>query len=157
MYFTLCTNKDLYEWDKTGDFGSIYGELFINIDGFIFPDEGWIDIVSSVLIMWVENIASLLQSNSDNEEREFCFMDGPYYFKVIGIKDETIKITLYDHYKQVNQEPYEVSFYNFLTEVSKVIVGINMDERLKEVKNAKELKNKYTRLKKIAKEKGYKL
>lgn len=157
MFFTLCTNKDLYEWDKTGVFGSVYGELYINIDGIIFPDEGWIDIISSVLIMWIENIASLLQSNAYNEEKEFYFMDGPYYFKLIGINDEMVKITLFDHYKQVNHEPYEVSFYNFLSEVSKVIIEIYMDERLKELQNVKELQKKYAYLKKIAKNKGYKI
>lgn len=74
MYLNLCTNKDSYEWDKTGVFGSIDGELFLEIDGIIFPDKGWVDIVSSVLIMWADNIISMLQSNSNAQVKDFCFM-----------------------------------------------------------------------------------
>ncbi len=61
MRLTLNTNKNTYEWDITGKHRSVYGELFIEIDGIKFPSEGWIDIISSVLIMWIDNITDLLQ------------------------------------------------------------------------------------------------
>ncbi len=84
-------------------------------------------------------------------------MDGPYFIKILGLKDEMVSFTLFDHYKQVNQEPYVISLYNLLSEVSKLAAGISKDERLKEVSNVTDLQEKYTLLKKIAKEKGYKL
>lgn len=153
MYLSLVSNKDTYEWDER----MLYGELFIQIADVAFPADGWTDIISSVLDMWCDSLISLLHSNLCGAEKELYFMDGPYFIKILGLKNEMVSFTLFDHYKQVNQEPYVFSLYNLLSEVSKVAAGISKDERLKEVSNVRDLQEKYTLLKKIAKEKGYKL
>lgn len=150
MCFSLNSNKDTYEWNER----SLYGELFIKIYDITFPDKDWIDIISSVLNMWTDNIISLLKSNLNREE-EFHFMDGPYYFVVTSKKNELIKITLFEKNKQVNEKPYEIMFYNFLSEISKIIVDLINDERLKEVKNINDLRRKYINLEKYIKIKGY--
>lgn len=151
-YFYLNSNKTSYTWNEI----SLYGGLFIEIDGYSFPDSGWDDIISSVLDMWIDNVQSLIQSNF-NITKDFYFMDGPYYFKVSNAGEEIANITLYRSKNAINSNPYKVSFYNLISEICKITSSILQDKKYRGIKNINEMRIKYTQLRKAVRTKGYKI
>lgn len=149
-YFYLNSDPGTYSWNER----SVYGKIFTEFDNIIFPHGGWSDIISSVLDMWVDNTIELLQSNS-NSTVEFNFMDGPYYFKAFCISEEILEITLFLRDIKVNESPYEISFYNFLSEIIKITSNVLRNEQIENVSSIKKLYKKYKKLKKLAEYKGY--
>lgn len=105
--FYLKSDSETYSWSED----SVYGEIFVEFDSIMFSHDGWSDIISSLLDMWIDNTIELLESIS-NSTVEFCFMDGPYYFKVSWIREDTLGITLYSRDSKVNEIRCEISFYN---------------------------------------------
>jgi len=151
--FSILTDKNTFEKNKR----NIVGELYIKIDNFYFPSYGWSDIISSVLDMWMDNLISLIQSDRDDEIKELFFMDGPYYLRIIGIKDDNVVITMFAHDKQINQNPIEVKFNNILWEIRKIITIIEIDYNLKKEYCINSLVQKLDFLEKIASKNGYKI
>lgn len=151
-YFCLSSNQTSYTWSEI----SLYGELFIEIDGYSFPNSGWDDIISSVLDMWIDNVQSLIQSNF-NITKDFYFMDGPYYFRVSNAGEEIANITLYKSKNAINSNPYKVSFYNLISEICKIASSILQEEKYRDIKNINEIRTKYAQLRKVARIKGYKI
>lgn len=152
MNYYLISSRDSYI--STRNDRSVYGELFMEIGDLIFPNKGWEDIISSVLDMWIDNISSLLKSKL-GVESEFCFMDGPYSFKVFNVNEEMINIDFYEDDVRLNTKTYQISFNNFLFENLKVISYLIKDERFEKNDSIEGLKRKYVELKKIAKNRGY--
>lgn len=151
-YFYLNSDLNTYTWNER----SIYGEFYIEIGTIMFPYADWSDIISSVLDMWIDNTIHLLQFNY-NSIAEFNFMDGPYYFNASCISNETLEIYLFSKNIKVNEKPYEISFYNFISELVKTTGIILKYEQIRDVSSIKELYKKYIKLKKLAKLKGYQL
>lgn len=151
-YFYLNSNQTSYTWNER----SLYGELFIEVDGYRFPDNGWEDIISSVLDMWIDNVQSLLQFNISGS-KDFYFMDGPYYFRVSNIDEEVVSLTLYQNKKMINDKPYVISFYNLISEISKIVRNILHEDKYREIKNVNEIRIKYVNLRKVAQTRGYKI
>ncbi|MBQ8814994.1 MAG: hypothetical protein IJZ85_10935 [Lachnospiraceae bacterium] len=59
---------------------SIWGNIYIEIDGTCFPDNEWYDAVSSVLEMWIDCVIEFVRKKK--EKCVLFFMDGPYEMQV---------------------------------------------------------------------------
>lgn len=55
---------------------SPFGEMWLRVGGFAFPNAGWTDFVVVILGWWAEAAADALTGSSDRYE--LCFMDGPF-------------------------------------------------------------------------------
>ena len=60
--------------------GSIVGRVWIEIDGFAFPEAGWYDFPVAILTWWIEALRGLVSHSSD--EATLRFMDGPFETRV---------------------------------------------------------------------------
>lgn len=135
---------------------SLYGELYLELDTCKFPEDGWDDIISSVLDMWIENIHSLLRNNF-SDVKDFCFMDGPYYFSVSNSSEDIANVTLYENRRALNDKPYQITYYNLISEICNIINAILNVDKYREIKTIDEIRTKYLLVKKLARAKGYKL
>lgn len=56
-----------------------FGEIYIELDNFAFPDKNWTDFGRVIVPWWLDAIRKLLL----NEKEVLCsFMDGPYRFSI---------------------------------------------------------------------------
>lgn len=55
---------------------SLWSLIYLQTDEFFFPSEVWTDATSSILVMWAENVSSILLGSSKSVE--LMFMDGDY-------------------------------------------------------------------------------
>ncbi len=151
-YFYLNSDFNTYTWNDR----SVFGDFYIEINDILFPNKGWSDIISSILNMWIDNIIKLLQGDLKTRV-EFDFMDGPYYFEATCGNNDLLDIYLFSRDIKVNDAPYEISFYNFISEIISITSSMLRTEKIKDVSSIKELSKKYSTLKKIAKYKGYEI
>lgn len=149
-YFYLKSDLNTYSWDNR----SVYGDFYIEIDNITFPNDGWSDIISSVLDMWIDNVIKLLESDFKTTV-ELNFMDGPYYLEVSCRCKDILEVHLFSRDIKVYENPFEVSFYNFLSEIIKVTSNMLRYQRLENVSSIKKLNKKYRELISVAKYKGY--
>ena len=150
MNFAVYSDKTSYQWDDS----NLYGELYVKLDGFVFPGDKWADMVCDVLIMWGQNLLSLLESNLTGEE-EFFFLEKPFSFTVAARGANSALITLYDDSKPLDYKNYEAPFFTVLYAIFSLIGEISSDQRLQNVQQVKRLKNLSVRLKKSGEELGY--
>lgn len=71
--FKLVVKRDLGDTEGSG----IYGDLFCKIGGKCFPTDKWQDIISSNLIMWMDEISKFIKSHR-KKTCDLSFMEGPY-------------------------------------------------------------------------------
>lgn len=74
----IVVNANTLEMSQTS--GNIVGEIYLNVDGKVFPDKGWSDFIVIILTWWIEAISKV------NTKRKFdsfklTFMDGPIFIK----------------------------------------------------------------------------
>jgi|SRR5215216_1843870 hypothetical protein len=56
--------------------GSIVGRIWLEVEGFAFPEVGWHDFPVPILTWWIEVLRELVTQPSDKESLRF--MDGPF-------------------------------------------------------------------------------
>ncbi len=148
MKFDLVSN--VYEWNEDG----ILGALHIEIDGSPFPKNRWSGSVGETLIMWSENLLSLLDAGLNGEE-EFFFPDSAYSFTVRQRGASPALLCLLENAKPIDERMYEVSFFIFLNAVSHLTDTLTGDGRFQGIPHVKRLKNVAARLKKTSEAHGY--
>jgi hypothetical protein len=66
---------DLAELERT-QMGSIVGRVWFVLDGQVFPERRWSDLIVKVLGWWIEEL--LRGQSTDETSMTLLFMDGPY-------------------------------------------------------------------------------
>ncbi|MFI6156714.1 hypothetical protein ACIBCA_29000 [Kitasatospora sp. NPDC051170] len=70
--------------------GSIWGDVWINIDGFDFPESNWNDMPLAFLVELLDAIADVRRREGDRRVR---FFDGPFWVDLSGQGDGTVSIS----------------------------------------------------------------
>jgi hypothetical protein len=148
MKFEVVSN--IYEWNETG----LHGALHIELDGSPYPKQRWSGSVSETLIMWSENLFSLLESGLSGEE-EFFFLDTSFSFTVCKRGASLATFRLLENAKPTDESSFEVSFFSIVSAVFRLIDGLVCDERFEGVQQMRRLKNMTERLKKASEKHGY--
>ena len=71
------------------ELNSIWGLIYLKFDSACFPDDTWYDAISSVLIMWFEEIIDLFTKRK--KQGILYFMDGPYRIEITVLDNDTIE------------------------------------------------------------------
>ncbi len=148
MKFEVVTN--VYEWNDA----SLIGALHIELDGNPFPENRWAGSISETMIMWTENLMSLLESGPGGSE-EFYFAGSSYSFLIRQNGASQAKVSLLENARPQNDSTYEVSFFGFVSAVFFTIDTLIDDSRFDEIQQVRRLKNMAQRLKKASEAHGY--
>lgn len=70
---------------------NVIGELYLKVENFCFPEEGWNDFVVVVLGWWQKTIMNIRNSKIGTTH-EFDFMDGPLFVKSTKISEDTMEL-----------------------------------------------------------------
>ena len=65
---------------------SPFGEIWLRVGWFAFPNAGWTDFVVVILGWWAEAAADALTGSS--ERHELVFMDGPFLATIRVVEDQ---------------------------------------------------------------------
>ncbi len=87
---------------------SLWGEIYVEVDGRCFPGEEWYDIASSILDMWLQNLIELLRGK---KRQRLYFMDGPYWMDA-ALHGDVCELSF-----SKENVTYSVSTYQFIQEV----------------------------------------
>lgn len=71
----LDVATDLTDLERT-QMGSIVGRVWFVLDGQVFPERRWSDLIVKVLGWWIEEL--LRAQSTDETTMTLLFMDGPY-------------------------------------------------------------------------------
>lgn len=71
----LDVATDLADLERT-QMGSIVGRVWFVLDGQVFPERRWSDLIVKVLGWWIEEL--LRAQSTDETSMTLLFMDGPY-------------------------------------------------------------------------------
>ncbi len=148
MKFEVVAN--VYEWNDV----SLIGSLYIELDGCPFPERSWEGSVSETLIMWAENLLSLLEAGPGGSE-EFSFPDSAYSFSIHQNSASQAMVSLLENAKPQDDSAYEVSFFSVVSAVYFTIDTLIDDSRFDEVQQVRRLKNMTQRLIKASEAHGY--
>lgn len=91
---------------------SIWGKIYVEIDGAYFPDNEWYDAVSSVLEMWMDSVIGFIRKKK--EKCVLYFMDGPYEMQFRAHEKNDIYIVC----KERDGEVYAEGIVDFQTLVN---------------------------------------
>lgn len=119
MGFKIHTDLDTYE---VGNW-NIYGEIYIEVEGIIFPFENWTDIVSGMLDMWLWNLLNLLKADMHGDY-ELHFMDGPYFIKISGDGSKIVSVSYYTNDTIKDNLIFKVNIISIIDEVLNVVEKI---------------------------------
>ncbi len=148
MKFEVVAN--VYEWNDA----SLIGALHIELGGSPFPEKRWAGSVSETLIMWTENLMSLLEAGPGGEE-EFLFLGSVYSFSIHQNGASQAVVSLLENSKPQDNPVYEVSFFSVVSAVYFTIDTLIDDSRFDEVQQVRRLKNMTQRLIKASEAHGY--
>lgn len=73
----IIVNNDTFIMNKSGN---VIGNIYFNIDGINFPDEGWSDFIIVILIWWIEAI-SKINPKRKSDTFQLGFMEGPLFVR----------------------------------------------------------------------------
>lgn len=79
----LITENSSIQQSNTG---TITGVIYVSIDGKIFPEKGWNDLIIVILNFWIDELNNMTAKHSKGE---FLFMDGPFRFKLSTTKTDS--------------------------------------------------------------------
>jgi hypothetical protein len=66
--------------------GAITGVIYVSVDGKMFPEKGWNDLIIVILNFWIDELNNMTEKHSGGE---FFFMDGPFRFKLSTTKTDS--------------------------------------------------------------------
>lgn len=69
----------------------IWGRLYVDVDGYCFPNEEWYDVVSSIVDMWTMDVVDFIET-----KKAHCvlyFMDGPFEIHLINHLDNSLMLS----------------------------------------------------------------
>lgn len=148
MKFEVVAN--VYEWNDV----SLNGALHIELDGKPFPEKHWSGSISEMLIMWAENLLSLLEAGADGNE-EFLFLGSLYAFTIRRSGSGKAMLILTGSPMSADEQYFEVSFYGMISAVFFCIDSLTGEKRFEEVQQVKRLEKMAQRLKKASEAQGY--
>ena len=148
MKFEVVTN--VYDWNE----GNLNGALHIELDGSPFPEKRWAGSVSETLIMWAENLLSLLEAGAGGSE-EFSFPGSAYSFLIRQNGASQAVVSLLENAKPQDNSAYEASFFGVVSAVFFTIDTLIDDSRFDEIQQVRRLKNMAQRLKKASEAHGF--
>ncbi len=146
MKFEVVTNA--YEWNDV----SLIGALHIELGGSPFPAQRWSGSVSETLIMWTENLLSLLEAGG---KEEFFFVGSADSFTIRLSGASKASLVLLENAKPTEPSVYEVSLFSIVSAVFHTASALISDSRFEEVQQIKRLKNMIQRLKIASEAHGY--
>jgi hypothetical protein len=74
---------------------SISGNIYWQFGNRYFPEIGWYDYVSTLLMWWTSSLLDI--SNGTIEKVTFQFMDGPYFIKLLQNPSCCLHVQFFDH------------------------------------------------------------
>lgn len=77
----------------------IWGVIYVESNGYSFPDEDWYDAVSSILDMWLATVINFMCSK--NSLCELYFMDGPYRLRLNRVSTSEVNVSMLKNDKEV--------------------------------------------------------
>ncbi len=83
--------KNNYEYNKMTK--TIFGTIFIDLNGNFFPCEDWTDFIYPVAYWWADE---LVKGILHNKQMELLFMDGSYCMHG-SISEKNLKLLCYDN------------------------------------------------------------
>jgi hypothetical protein len=81
------------------------GDIYIELDGYFFPEKNWYDFGENLLSWWTEEFTKLL--NREETKVECGFMDGPVRFDLKFLKNNIWLIRCIREYSESEECEYE--------------------------------------------------
>ena len=101
MFKIIMDFDNLEDSAQTTNF-SVWGNAYVEHDGFFFPNKEWYDVTSSLLDMWLSEISNFFSGNCDN--CELYFMDGPFLIYLTQLSKNYVCISLIERPGKVQRE-----------------------------------------------------
>ena len=101
MFNIIMDFDNLEDSAQTTNF-SVWGNAYVEHDGFFFPNKEWYDVTSSLLDMWLSEISNFFSGNCDN--CELYFMDGPFLIYLTQLSENYVCISLIERPGKVQRE-----------------------------------------------------
>ncbi len=109
------------------------GDVYIELDGYFFPEKNWYDFGENLLSWWTEEFTKLL--NGEEAKVKCGFMDGPFRFDIEIQNNKTWKIQCIKEYSSSEECEYKAeinpiqSSKNLLNAVNAMLVFLNEKEK----------------------------
>lgn len=92
VQFQVCIQPPDIFYGNTVDSVTVWGEIYLEKEGYFFPERKWNDAVSSILDMWLSAICEFVM---DNEDRcDLYFMDGPFMIRLNRLTGGLLNMSL---------------------------------------------------------------
>lgn len=118
--FKLITKRD----DCFDEGSGIYGDLFCKVGKTFFPSEGWTDIISSVLCMWMDEIGKMVKTYQV-KKCGLPFMEGPYEIQLRRLNsDKTTVLINFLYMRKSIDKGISISLHQLAAEVNRSVSSI---------------------------------
>ena len=75
---------------KTRSNSPVWGQVYLQGDGYAFPAPGWTDIAAGFCLYWIQ----ALQKIEVDRAQSVCFMDGPYKVTMRLVTDDSVELNM---------------------------------------------------------------
>jgi hypothetical protein len=75
--------------------GSIWGNVWINISGYPFPESNWNDMPVAFLVELLDAVAFV--RHAEGRRRRVRFFDGPFWIDLVGRGDGAVSVSANAH------------------------------------------------------------
>ena len=94
---------------------SVTGRIFVEVDGFCFPERDWDDFMIDVLVGWMDNAVLLGRHVVEVDNR---FMDGPLSVRISrDIGSDALAVTLYRNDEPFVPQVFHVDLRRYVAEL----------------------------------------
>lgn len=115
--FELITKRD----DSFEEGSEIYGDLFCKVGKKFFPSEGWTDIISSVLCMWMDEIGKMINTYQV-KKCGLPFMEGPYEIQLRRLNsDKTTVLINFLYMRKSIDKGIIISLHQIAAEINRSV------------------------------------
>lgn len=144
---------------ESGSVRYLFGIIFYNVNGYVFPEEMWYDFVLDILLWWIEKILDLYSGKETFVV--ICFMEGSF-LATVGLKENSqCEIKLIEGCKECGEQEIihkeiTIPLYQLKNEVLEacktLIDAIKKPEEFGQYNDYLKLKEKYEELSNIVDE-----
>lgn len=127
----------------------IWGVVYIQLGEISFPDKEWDDAVSSILVMWSEEVSQFIASQYKNK-CDLYFMDGPFKIQLFMNTSGNIVASFVGNNKVLVSEA-EIQITDLVTQLqnaSKELIEVLKDQKNSYIFNS--VRSSYLELNHIA-------
>jgi len=105
------------------------GQIYVKAGNIYFPSNGWYDLPSSVLSMWLWRTAEFI-SDKEQSPYDLHFMDGPYLIRLSPTNQKNIVSAMFIRNDTiVTAVIEEIDFQAFVQQLLDVVQKLIEDER----------------------------